>query len=258
MKKKEVFRSKQDALSVWLQDQWSLISHLGKIAADPVVLEQQILQVQSLQSESRSRKIKIGELMDLSQDASDFERKEVQQLKSRWNELETKLEERLISINEALKCRKEIETETSTVQDFLAILTQDLAISGRIPPSVQSINDMLQKLKFYNSEIDKMKRANQRAQEAAEFLSQVAAGAENFGSKPQSASQALNISYKKLTERIKVLEQLLLNLNQAHDLRDNLIGWLKAAEDDENLTKEDIEKTKKEVDRLASLGWFSS
>ena len=129
MKKKEVFRSKQDALSVWLQDQWSLISHLGKIAADPVVLEQQILQVQSLQSESRSRKIKIGELMDLSQSASDFERKEVQTLKSRWNELETKLEERLISINEALKCRKEIETETSTVQDFLAILFTILAIT---------------------------------------------------------------------------------------------------------------------------------
>ena len=100
MKKKEVFRSKQDALSVWLQDQWSLISHLGKIAADPVVLEQQILQVQSLQSESRARKNKIGELTDLSQDASEFERKEVQTLKSRWNELETKLEERLISINE--------------------------------------------------------------------------------------------------------------------------------------------------------------
>ena len=100
MKKKEVFRSKQDALSVWLQDQWSLISHLGKIAADPVVLEQQILQVQSLQSESRARKNKIGELSDLSQDASEFERKEVQTLKSRWNELETKLEERLISINE--------------------------------------------------------------------------------------------------------------------------------------------------------------
>ena len=49
-----------------------------------------------------------------------------------------------------------------------------------------------------------------------------------------------------------------MNLNQAHDLRDNLIGWLQAAEDDENLTKEDIEKTKKEVDRLATLGRFSN
>lgn len=44
-KKKQLFRGKMDSLSSWLQDQWNLISHLGKISADPVVLEQQMIQV---------------------------------------------------------------------------------------------------------------------------------------------------------------------------------------------------------------------
>ena len=43
-KKKQLFRSKLEAISSWLQDQWNLISHLGKISADPVVLEQQMIQ----------------------------------------------------------------------------------------------------------------------------------------------------------------------------------------------------------------------
>ena len=43
-KKKQQFRAKLESLSSWLQDQWNLISHLGKISADPVVLEQQMIQ----------------------------------------------------------------------------------------------------------------------------------------------------------------------------------------------------------------------
>merc|ERR1712141_621817 len=118
-------------------------------------------------------------------------------------ELDSKLEERSISIKEALKCRNEIEVETTLVQDFLAKLTQDLAISARVPPVTETVTGILSKLKKYTADIDQMKRANQKAQEAAEFLSQVAAGAENFSSKPQSASHALNISTKKLNERIE-------------------------------------------------------
>ena len=43
-KKKQQFRAKLESLSSWLLDQWNLISHLGKISADPVVLEQQMIQ----------------------------------------------------------------------------------------------------------------------------------------------------------------------------------------------------------------------
>ena len=96
---------------------------------------------------------------------------------------------RSVSISEALKCRAEIESETAIVQDFLAKLTQDLAIAGRVPPIVDTVTGILGRLRKYTNEIAEMKRSNQKAQEAAEFLSQVAAGAENFGSKPQSASQ---------------------------------------------------------------------
>ena len=177
---------------------------------------------------------------------------EVASVRSRLNDLESKLEERLLSINEALKCRREIESETSLVQDFLAIVTQDLSIAARIPPSADKVSESLEKLREHDREITAMQRANQKAHEAAEFLSQVAAGAENFSSKPASASHALNISYRKLTERIAVLEKLLTNLDQADKLKQKLNSWLDQAEK-ADVTKDEIDATKKQVESLSQI-----
>ena len=173
-------------------------------------------------------------------------------VRSRLNELESKLDERLLSINEALKCRREIENETSLVQDFLAIVTQDLSLASRIPPSSDKVIESLTKLREHDRQITSMQRANQKAHEAAEFLSQVATGAENFSSKPASASHALNISYRKLTERIQILEKLQTNLNQAEKLMSKLNKWLSNAEQGD-VTKDEIDATKKEVDNLSQI-----
>ena len=173
-------------------------------------------------------------------------------VKSRLNELESKLEERLLSINEALKCRREIENETSVVQDFLAIVTQDLSLATRIPPASDKVADALTKLREHDRQINSMQRANQKAHEAAEFLSQVATGAENFSSKPASASHALNISYRKLTERIQILEKLQINLEQADKMMIKLNKWLTHAEQ-ADVTKDEIDTTKKEVESLSPI-----
>ena len=173
-------------------------------------------------------------------------------VKSRLNELESKLEERLLSINEALKCRREIENETSVVQDFLAIVTQDLSLATRIPPASDKVADALTKLREHDRQINSMQRANQKAHEAAEFLSQVATGAENFSSKPASASHALNISYRKLTERIQILEKLQINLEQADKMMVKLNKWLTHAEQ-ADVTKDEIDTTKKEVESLSPI-----
>lgn len=162
------------------------------------------------------------------------------------------MEERLLSINEALKCRREIENETSVVQDFLAIVTQDLSLATRIPPASDKVADALTKLREHDRQINSMQRANQKAHEAAEFLSQVATGAENFSSKPASASHALNISYRKLTERIQILEKLQINLEQADKMMVKLNKWLTHAEQ-ADVTKDEIDTTKKEVESLSQI-----
>ena len=45
-------------------------------------------------------------------------------------------------------------------------------MAGRIPPVVETVVSVLNKLRDYDADIEKMRRANQKAQSAADFLSQ--------------------------------------------------------------------------------------
>ena len=114
----------------------------------------------------------------------------MKQLSSRWNELEQKLEERKIAIDEALKCTREIEQETAKLQDFLTSVTADLAISSRLPPAPDSVENCLKKLRHHQTCVPEMKNSAKLAQQAAEFLAQVEAGAEKYGNKSHSVGQA--------------------------------------------------------------------
>jgi len=248
------FQARLTALTDWTQDQWSLMSVLGKISADPAILEPQRQQVEALLSEFQLRKDRFAQLQsDAAKLKNPEKEREVQQLSSRWADLEKKLEERKISIEEALKCTAEIENETRLLQDFLTQVTSDMAAASRLPPVPESVASHLSVLKLHQTEIPNMEQSAQLAQQAAEFLAQVAAGAENHGNKSQSASHALKISSKKLDEKVAGLEQLLVNLTEAYETRNRLFKALESAEKASNLTKGDIEGLRKDYDKLVTL-----
>ena len=98
-------------------------------------------------------------------------------LANRSQDLEKKLEERKIAIEEALKCTTEIEIETRKLQDFLTQVTSDMAAASRLPPVPETVSTHLSILKAHQLEIPKMEESANLAQQAAEFLAQVAAGA---------------------------------------------------------------------------------
>ena len=249
------FQSKLSALSDWTQDQWSLMSVLGKISADPAILEPQRQQVEALLSEFHLRKDRFAQLQsDVAKLKNPEKEREVQQLTSRWSDLEKKLEERKIAIEEALKCTSEIENETRQLQDFLTKVAADMAAASRLPPVPETVATHLEALKGQQAEIPRMEESAQLAQQAAEFLAQVAAGAENHGTKSQSAGHALRISAKKLDEKVAGLEQLLANLNDAYAIRNKLLADLDNAERrTANLKKSDIDEMRGDYDTLVTL-----
>ena len=248
------FQSRLTALSDWTNDQWSLMSVLGKISADPAILEPQRQQVEALLSEFHLRKDRFSKLQsDVAQLENANKEREVQQLSSRWADLEKKLEERKISIEEALKCTIEIENETRILQDFLTKVTSDMAGASRLPPVPETVASQLAVLKSHQSEIPKMEESAQLAQQAAEFLAQVAAGAENHGTKSQSASHALRISAKKLDEKVTSLDSLLTNLTDAYATRNKLFEALEDAEQSSKLKKSDIDCLRRDYEKLVTL-----
>ena len=238
VKEIDQFQSKLTALSDWTQDQWSLMSVLGKISADPAILEPQRQQVEALLSEFNLRKDRFAQLQSdvLKLNAPEKE-KEVKALANRWQDLEKKLEERKIAIEEALKCTTEIEIETRKLQDFLTQVTSDMAAASRLPPVPETVSTHLSILKAHQLEIPKMEESANLAQQAAEFLAQVAAGAENHGTKSQSAGHALRISAKKLEEKVSNLDELLANLKDAYNCRNKLFNALEAAEGSPQVSK---------------------
>ncbi|CAG5094899.1 Oidioi.mRNA.OKI2018_I69.XSR.g13940.t1.cds [Oikopleura dioica] len=230
------------------------MSVLGKISADPAILEPQRQQVDALLSEFNSRKERYNQLQADCLSLNDSSKsQDMKQLSSRWNELEQKLEERKIAIDEALKCTREIEQETAKLQDFLTTVTADLAISSRLPPVPDSVEDCLKKLKQHQTQVTEMEKSAKLAQQAAEFLAQVASGAENHGNKSHSVGQALFISTKKLDEKIGTLTELLANIDEAYKLRSELFNSINAIEKGPTYGREEINALRSKYDELVSL-----
>jgi chromosome segregation ATPase len=179
--------------------------------------------------------------------------REIQQLASRWADLEKKLEERKIAIEEALKCTVEIENETLNLQNFLSNVSSDLAAASRLPPQPDTVSTHLNILKEHQLEIPEMHLSAEKAQQAAEFLAQVASGAENHGTKSQSAIHALTISEKKINEKVDSLGHLLASLESAYETRNALFESLDKAEKNKNLQKEELDAIRQQYESLASL-----
>jgi chromosome segregation ATPase len=241
-------------LSDWTSDQWSLMSVLGKISADPAILEPQRQQVDALLSEFNSRKERYNQLQADCLALNDTSKsQDMKQLSSRWNELEQKLEERKIAIDEALQCTREIEQETAKLQDFLTTVTADIAISSRLPPAPDSVEDCLKKLRRHQTCVPEMEKSAKLAQQAAEFLAQVAAGAENHGNKSHSVGQALFISTKKLDEKIGTLTELLVNIDEAYKLRSGLFNSINCIEKAATYGREEVNALRSKYDELVAL-----
>ena len=135
--------------------------------------------------------------------------------------------------------------DSITVFIFLKVVT-----TLKVPETVAT---HLSILKTHQLEIPKMEESANLAQQAAEFLAQVAAGAENHGTKSQSAGHALRISAKKLEEKVSNLDELLANLKDAYNCRNKLFNALEAAENSPQVNKEEIEAMRKDYDSLARL-----